>query len=54
MPEQLPTAVADESPAICLIYKTLEADGLLSQSQRREDVIGLANEWIQFLRGDPV
>ncbi|NUC71691.1 winged helix-turn-helix transcriptional regulator [Haloterrigena sp. SYSU A558-1] len=36
MPEQLPIAVADESPAIRLIYKTLEADGSLSQSQLAE------------------
>ena len=27
MPEQLPKEVADESPAVRLVYKTLEADG---------------------------
>ena len=36
MPEQLPTEVADESPAVRLVYKVLEADGPLTQSQLAE------------------
>lgn len=33
MPEQLPKAVADETPAVRLVYKTLEADGPHTQTE---------------------